>query len=470
MAFSSVVTPAAEHMLRDVVHTPFWLDTPQRPEASDPLLSPVTADLVIVGAGFSGLWTAYLARQRHPDLDIVVVDGGRIASAATGRNGGFVAASLTHGVGNGMSRWPGQMPQLHQLGMANLDAIVATIRSEAIECDLQLSGEIDVAVEPHQVEELHEMVAMAESIGADVRLLSAEQLRARIDSPTYLAGAYDEHGVAMVDPARLAWGLADVLRASGVRIIENSPVRSMNRVGSDILLGTDHARLRARRVALGTSAFPPLLKRLRNYVVPVYDSVLVTEPLTTEQRASIGWAQREGVSDAGNQFHYYRMTEDGRILWGGYDASYYGDMGPHRENNPAAFGRLATHFRQTFPQLDGIAFTHAWAGAIDTCSRFSGFWGTAMDGRVAYSMGFTGLGVGASRFGAEVMLDVLWGEQTERTQLQMVNTKPIPFPPRPLRDVGIALTRRSINAADENSWRRNLWLRTLDRIGLGFDS
>ena len=274
----------------------------------------------------------------------------------------------------------------------------------------------------------------------------------------------------MVDPARLAWGLATACERRGVRIFENTPVRSLGRIGAGLLAGTDHGRVRAGRVALATSAYPPLLRRIGHYVVPVYDSVLMTEPLSPTQHAAIGWQGREGFSDAGLQFHYYRITREGRILWGGYDASYYPDMGPHREHNVEAWGRLAEHFFDTFPQLEGLRFSHAWAGAIDTCSRFSAFWGTAMGGRAAYSVGFTGLGVGASRFGAEVMLDLLWGEHTERTGLSMVRTTPVPFPPRPLRDVGIAVTRWAINRADENAGRRNLWLRTLDRMGLGFDS
>lgn len=470
MPFRSTVSDSARAAIADVVHRPYWLDTPDRPDARAPLDRPVTVDLLVIGAGFSGLWTAYEASRRDPDLQIALVDGGRVGHAASGRNGGFVAASLTHGIPNGMARWPEQMPELERLGRANLEQIAQTVAAESIECDFIRSGEVAVAVEPYQVEDLAEYAQMGRDLGVDLRLLDAAEVRGILDSPTYLAAVLDTEGVAMVDPARLAWGLAAAAERRGVQIYENTPVRSLGRIGAGVLAGTDHGRVRAGRVALATSAYPPLLSRLGHYVVPVYDSVLMTEPLSAEQRTSIGWQGREGFADSGNQFHYYRITHDGRILWGGYDASYYGDMGPHREDNPESFARLSEHFAQTFPQLDGIRFTHAWAGAIDTCSRFSAFWGTAMGGRVAYSLGFTGLGVGASRFGAEVMLDMLWGDSTERTRLDMVRTKPIPFPPRPLRDAAIGVTRWSINRADENDGRRNLWLRTLDRIGLGFDS
>jgi glycine/D-amino acid oxidase-like deaminating enzyme len=132
--------------------------------------------------------------------------------------------------------------------------------------------------------------------------------------------------------------------------------------------------------------------------------------------------------------------------------------------------KLVDHFLKTFPQLEGIKFTHAWGGAIDTCTRFSPFWNLSKDGRVVSVLGYTGLGVAATRFGAQVMLDLLDGEDNERTRLEMVRRKPLPFPPEPFRFFFIQITRWSINRADENGGKRNIWLRTLDRLGLGFDS
>src|SRR3954447_6896213 len=232
------------------------------------------------------------------------------------------------------------------------------------------------------------------------------------------------------------------------------------------------ADLTARQVALGTNAFPSLLRRTRLYTVPVYDYVLVTEPLSAGQLASVGWRNRQGVDDIANQFHYYRLTPDNLILWGGYDAIYhYGRrIRPEYEQRPQTFGKLARHFFTTFPQLEGIRFTHRWAGAIDTCTRFFAFHGTAFGGRVAYAQGFTGLGVAATRFGAQVMLDQLDGQQTSLTSLGMVRRRPLPFPPEPMAYAGIQLTRAALAAADRNQGRRNLWLRGLDRLGIGFDS
>ena len=177
------------------------------------------------------------------------------------------------------------------------------------------------------------------------------------------------------------------------------------------------------------------------------------------------------MSDISNQFHYYRLTEDNRILWGGYDTIYFwrGRMNTELESRPATWAKLSRHFFATFPQLEGVRFSHAWGGAIDTCSRFCVFWGQAMQGRVWYAMGYTGLGVAASRFGAEVMLDLLDGRRSRATLTDFVQDKPLPFPPEPFRFAGIQATRWAMEREDKPG-RRNLWLRTLDRMGLGFES
>jgi len=237
---------------------------------------------------------------------------------------------------------------------------------------------------------------------------------------------------------------------------------------------TPYGSVRAGTAVLGTGAFRPLLRRIGNYVIPVWDYVLVTEPLTAAQLASLGWKDRRGASDLGNQFHYFRLTRDDRILWGGYDAVYYngGRIRAEQAQRPRTFAKLAEHFFATFPQLadGGVSFSHAWGGVIDTCSRFCPFFGTAYGGRLAYAAGYTGLGVGATRFAAQVLLDLLEKSDSERTRLTLVTSKPLPFPPEPLRSAVVQLTRASLARADRNEGRRDAWLRLLDRLGVGFDS
>ncbi|MEE4423466.1 NAD(P)/FAD-dependent oxidoreductase [Streptomyces bugieae] len=473
MARAAMNAPSPVHALADAAPTPFWLDDPARPAAQPALVGDENCDLLVVGGGYSGLWTALLAKERDPQRDVVLVEGAEIGWAASGRNGGFCAASLTHGLGNGLARWPGELAKLEELGIRNLDAIGEAVARYGIDCDFERTGEIDIATEPYQIAELKEAAEDAAKLGLDRHtFLDEDELRAEVDSPTFRAGLWDRDGVAMVNPAKLAWGLKQACLGLGVRIYERTRATALASEGMGMAVRTPYGRVFARHVALGTNAFPSLVKRVRPYIVPVYDHALMTEPLTDEQLAAIGWKNRQGLSDSNNHFHYFRITADHRILWGGYDIvyRYRGGVRAEYDHHPETYEKLARHFFRCFPQLEGLRFTHTWGGAIDTCSRFSAFFGTAHAGRVAYAAGYTGLGVGATRFGADVMLDLLAGERTERTELEMVRSKPLPFPPEPLRWAGIGITQWSMTRADTHGGRRNLWLKAMDKVGLGFDS
>jgi glycine/D-amino acid oxidase-like deaminating enzyme len=446
----------------------------------------------------------------------VLLEGDRCGWGASGRNGGFVEASLTHGLENGLSRWPDEMDTIERLGAENFAAMRETLEARGIDAAWEEPGVIDVATRPHEVQWLAEAADAARQHGEEVTLLDREAVRAEVDSPTYLGGLWHQSGGALVDPATLAWGLREAARGDGVRIHEHTRVTNLRRDGEGVLLETPAGRLRARRVLLATNAYKPLVRSIRRYVVPVYDYVLVTEPLSDEQRRAIGWSNRQGISDSGNRFHYYRLTPgdgdrltpadgdrlmrageapgrgageapdtgaggaakggaggaDSRILWGGYEALYHfgNGMRPELEDHAGTFELLASNFSATFPQLEGIRFSHRWAGAIDTCSRFCVTFGRALGGRAAYAVGYTGLGVVASRFGARVALDLLHERDTELTRLEMVRSRPIPFPPEPLRYAAIQATRRALARADERGGQRGPWLRALDRIGAGFDS
>jgi glycine/D-amino acid oxidase-like deaminating enzyme len=458
--------------LAEAEPTPYWLADPAAPEPAAALTGPVSCDLAVVGGGYTGLWTALRARERDPSLDVVLLEADVAGGAASGRNGGFCAASLTHGLGNGLARWPREITTLERLGRENLDGIADTLTRYGIDAEFERTGELDVATEDWQLAGLTELAERAGEAGRSLEPLDADAVRAEVNSPTYRGGLRDRDGVALVHPAKLAWGLRRACLAAGVRIFERTPVRTVEEAGTGLRLRTPYGTVAARTVALGTGGFPAPLRRMRHFIAPVYDYALVTEPLSDERLASVGWRSRTGVGDSGNRFHYYRLTADNRILWGGYDAIYHfgGAVRAELERRPATFALLADHFFTTFPQLADVRFTHAWGGVIDTCSRFCAFFGTAHGGRLAYAAGYTGLGVGATRFGADVMLDLLSGEETERTRLAMVRSKPVPFPPEPLRYGVVQLTRWSLARADEREGRRNLWLRALDAFGVGFDS
>jgi glycine/D-amino acid oxidase-like deaminating enzyme len=460
--------------IADADQYPYWFDGADEPETNPTLVRTENCDLCVVGGGYTGLWTAIIAKERDPSRDVVLIDAGACGGAASGRNGGFMDASLTHGLGNAMARWPDEVEILEELGWRNLNEIEASISKYGIECYYERTGVIEVANTSHPPSYLEEVRAefqLLTDFGYDVEWLDADAMQAQVHSPVYSGGLWSKDTSAIVDPAKLAWGLKGVAEGLGVRIYEDTKATELKRDGIGVMVTTPLGTVRAGKVALATNAFRPLLRRLGNYIAPVYDYCMVTEPLSDAQMASIGWDNRQGLSDLANQFHYYRLTADNRILWGGYDAIYYwgGKVSSELESRPETWAKLSQHFFETFPQLEGIQFSHMWGGVIDTSSRFSVFWGRAMGGRVSYALGYTGLGVAASRFGASVMLDLLHGRNSIATRTQFVQSRPLPFPPEPFRFVGIQATKWSMDREDKTG-KRNLWLKGLDKMGLGFDS
>ncbi|HLM92671.1 MAG TPA: FAD-dependent oxidoreductase [Gaiellaceae bacterium] len=308
--------------LAEADREPFWLATADRPPARDPLEAVVECDLAIVGGGLTGLWAAVEALRADPERSVVLLEGERIAFGATGRNGGFCDSSITHGLANGLSRFPEEIERLEELGLENLAGIAAMIDELGIDARYEPVGVLNVATREHEVADLEEHAEELRRFGHEAEWLDREAVRAEIDSPTYLGGVWQKSGVGILDPARLAWGLAAAAESLGARIYEATPVLGTELDGAGVSLRTLGGRIRARRAVLATSAFPPLVRSIRRYIVPVYDYVLVTEPLPAEQRTAVGWKNRQGAADSGNQFHYYRLTSDDRILWGGYDAVY----------------------------------------------------------------------------------------------------------------------------------------------------
>jgi glycine/D-amino acid oxidase-like deaminating enzyme len=455
----------------DAEPVPFWLSRP-RPAARPPLEGRSETDLLVVGGGLTGLWAAIQAKQRDPGRGVTLIEGNRLATGASGRNGGFMSSSLVHGIGNGLARFPDEVPLLERLGMENLDRIRQTIAEHGIDCDLLSPGAIEIAYTAHQFEDLSAVRDELERYGHDAELLDTEAVRAEVDSPLFHGGLWQKTGESQVDPVKLTDGLADLAESLGVVIHEETGMTALAKAGAGVGVTTERGSIDAAGALLATSAFRSPVRAIRSRVVPVFDYVLVTEPLSPAKWQSIGWTGRQGLSDSANRFHYFRRTADDRILWGGFDAIYHygGRVEDGYYQRDQSFAGLAQRFFAAFPQLEGIHFSHRWGGAIDTCSRFFAFYGTAYGGRVAYAVGHTGLGVGASRFSAGVGLDLLDGTESEVTKLDYTRTKPVPFPPEPVRWGAIQFTRNRLAAADHNNGERGIWLRTLDRLGLGFDS
>jgi len=466
--------PRVTRALADAVGRPFWTDRPEVDlgPGEPPLRGQHSVDLLVVGAGFTGLWAAHLALDDDPGRHVLVVDASGPGDGASGRNGGFCDASLTHGAANGLARWPEEFADLQRIGLEHLGALLADLDRHGIDARWAPVGELTTSAEPWQERELADLADLLRDAGEDVELLDAAATRRLVDSPTFTGGLLRRSGVGTLDPGRLVDGLRRSLVARGGHLADHTPVTSLRRHGAGVRVDGPGVSVQARQVLLATNAFPGLVAPVRRAVVPVHDHVLVTEPLGRDRLGALGWSGRQGLADSANQFHYARLTPDDRLLWGGYDAIYRfgGPTGPRYDRCEPTERLLYSQLVQTFPQLDGVRISHTWGGPIATTTRFCLTAGTRWDRRVGWCVGYTGLGVGASRFGAATALDLLAGRRTERTELALVRTAPVPWPPEPVRWAGITLTRRAIARADRRQGRRGPWLRLLDSLGLGFDS
>lgn len=478
----------------------YWFSTgTSAPEA--PLRGPVDVDVAIIGGGFTGLWTAIRLTELDPTLRVAILEQAVVGFGASGRNGGFCEASLTHGLANGMRHFPEEIALLEAEGVRNLAELVEFVREQGIDCDLEATGSLRVADQPHQVREFEERAAEAARFGQHLRVLDRGAVQDEIHSPAWLAGlaAGPEQNV-IVNPAKLAWGLKRVALERGVLIFEGTRVTGLERIVGGVRLSTVVAdspapgesrsgsmadgpgsaprgewrrgSVRAGHAVVATSAYSGWFRRLSRLFVPVYDYVLVSEPLTPAQHESIGWRHRQGASDSNNQFHYFRLTADNRILWGGYDAIHHfgSKVGPEQDRRPATFEKLEAHFGQAFPQLADLRFPFRWGGAIDTTSRFTVTFGQTLGGRVTYALGYTGLGVGATRWAAGIVRDFILRPDSDLLRLRFVRSSPFPFPPEPVRSIAVETVRHELARADDNDGRRGLLLRTLDSLGIGFDS
>ena len=463
-------SPTRHDSLDNVHAHPFWQDTVAQAPSASPLAGSLQCDLAVVGGGFTGLWTALLARQRWPTLNIAIIEARHCGGEASGRNGGFCAPSISHGVSNALKRWPQEAERLIRLGRQNLDELAADLQHFGMQVEFEREGKLNLASQPWQVEGLRSMQRNYARFGIECEWLEGRALAQRLDSPLYGAGVF-EPNYALLNPAKMAAELRRVCLKQGIRLFEQSPVLELQNTGDRLRLRTANGGMEAGQIALATNIAPPLLGHLASSVIPVYDYSLVSEPLSDEQLQTIGWTGRYGIADSGNQFHYLRKTADNRILWAGYDAIYH--FGGRRDEaltqRPASFKRLAEQFHQAFPPLRDVRFSHAWGGIIDTSARTTMFTGCEMQGRVAYALGFTGQGVSASRFAALNMLDLLAGEATDRTELMMTSKAPFRFPPEPLRYAGVKLAQRSL-AREDRDGHRDLLLKTFDAFGIGFDS
>ncbi|HKB07362.1 MAG TPA: FAD-dependent oxidoreductase, partial [Candidatus Polarisedimenticolia bacterium] len=496
---------------RPVEHACFWL-AGRRRQADPPLLGRREADIVIVGAGLTGLWTANFLKTLDPAREIVVLEQGIAAYGASGRNAGMLGEGIDHSHQLAISHFGRrEAARLARLGVDNLAGLLRFLEERGIECDLERTGQLQVALNPSQVEELREARDVARRLGLEhYELLNAEATRAELNCARYQAGLFNPHG-CILDPVKLVEGLKREATRAGTVFHERTRVTSIERSNGGVRLRTAHlpgaagteshmeatgvaadrlqaaasrlkaaaARVRvgippgaegeilARRVILATSAYThQILPRVQSRFIPLYDYVLASDPLNEEQMSRLGWRRRSGVADMRSFFKYYRLTRDNRIVWGTSEAAYYGGnrVSEAFDHSPKHYAALEESFRRHFPQLANLKFPYRWGGPIASTTRLTPFFGTAAKGRIAYGLGYTGHGIASTRIAGRILAHRVLELPSSLLELEMVRRKPIPFPPEPFRRVGVALVTGALRKVDAGG-RPGVLLKALERLG-----
>jgi glycine/D-amino acid oxidase-like deaminating enzyme len=458
--------------MRPIEESCYWLAS-LPPHDVKPLTGAAEHDVVVLGAGLTGLWTALFLKELDPARDVAVVEQGIAAWGASGRNAGMLAETIDHTHGLAMQHFgEAEAARLATLGETNVRELTAFIREREILCDYEPSGRLMASFTEAHLVEAQRNVEIARSLGIDThRLLSREEIQAEVHSPLYLGGL-EVRGGGILDPARFTDGLRREAERLGVRVYERTQVEAVEEEGAGVRLRTSGGVLRGRRAVFATSAYTHLLlPQVRHRFIPLYDYIMVSEPLSKAQWDSIGWKRHQGITDGRTFFNYYRPTADGRVLWGTSEATYYrgNRVDASCDHSQRHYDSLQASWRHTFPQLAEIAWPYAWGGPICSTTRLTPFFGQALGGRAWYGLGFTGHGLGSTRVAGRILAHLVLDRPSELLSLSLVTKKPFPYPPEPFRGWAVEAVTRDLRKVDRGE-APSLMLRLLERMGIGFSS
>jgi glycine/D-amino acid oxidase-like deaminating enzyme len=432
----------------------FWLAS--SPYEESPSLDGSTkVDVAIVGGGFCGLSTAYYLKRADPSLRVAVLEDKVVGYGASGRNAGFAVTLMGFTLSITALRFGKQRAkQAYDFGHRAVDHIGQMVDAHGIDCDYEKPGMLTVALNPAQAKRLQNEIGLAEKLGIQgLRWLDAHMVQAEVHSPTYLGARWEEQ-CALINPAKYVRGLKRVAQEQQVEVYERTPVVAAH-LDPILHVDTPHGLVEAEKVVFATNAFSSSFPQLRSKQLPVFTYIVLTEPLSEDQLADIGWRGRQGVEDARNMIHYYRLTSDNRILFGGSDAQYYFGGPLDRDLSPRVFRRLERDLRQTFPSLKDVRIEYRWGGPVSVPLDFFPAMGyLGKDKRVAYSLGCVGHGVALMNMAGQVMRDLVLEKETELTDLFFVNRRVIPAPPEPLRFALEESIRQALRAQDAWEARR----------------
>ena len=411
----------------------FWLATYGPYTPNPPVQGEVKVDVAIIGGGFTGLSTAYNLRKDNPGMSVAVLEGEVIGYGASGRNGGF---SMTlFGLEPAITKlFFGQQRtvEAHRYMERSVDYVDALVKEHQMQSDYWFPGFLRAATTPGYLKRIQHDLKILSDLGiGGIEWIDADKLRAEVDSPLFL-GAWWEPRCGLLNPAKHVRELKRVAEEAGAIVYEYTPVSDIRREAR-FTLRTPGGSVTADKIVIAANAYSHLIGPVASKQVPVFTHMVVTEPLTPEQLGTIGWKNRQGIEDARNLVHYFRLTADNRLAIGGSGVTlaYGSDMAHDLSNR--IFGDLERDVVRIFPGLRGVRFTHRWGGPVSVPTQMVPAMGRLGDARALYSLGCMGHGVSLTHLNGKTLADLVCERRTELTDVWFVNRKVFPWPPEPLR-------------------------------------
>jgi len=427
-----------------------WADTVAFANIARPQLSQnIEVDVAIVGAGFTGLWTAYYLKKSAPNLSVAVIDANHVGFGASGRNGGWCSALFPASF-NKLAKLFGadQAKRMHSAMVGNIAEIARVIELENIDCDWSHGGTVIAARNRVQLDRARDEVKEHSANGLpadDLEFLTAPELSSHANFADALGGTYTPH-CATINPARLVQGLARVVENLGVQIYENSRVSQI----TEHTVITDNSRVKTKFVVRATEGYSPTIKQSRRAVVPVYSLMIATEPLSEEFWHQTGLAQRQTFSDFRNLVIYGQRTADNRIAFGGRGAPYHfgSAITPQNDLVPDVHSLLEKTLLELFPAVAGAQITHAWGGALGIARDWMASCGLDTKSGIAWAGGYVGDGVSTSNLAGRTLADLICGQSSDLTTLPWVNHQSRNWEVEPFRWLGINSALVAVKHAD----------------------
>lgn len=427
-----------------------WHDTVETAWAPRPALpGDLDADVAIIGAGFTGLWTAHYLAEADPELRIVVLEAETAGYGASGRNGGWCSALFPASAGTlaTMSNRAGAIAQ-HRAMRETVDEVARVADAEGIEADIAKGGTIVLARSRAQWRRARAEVDEAREWGRgedDLRLLDRTEATSVLNGARTVGATYTPD-CAAIHPARLVRGLAAAVERRGVTIHERTRVRSIEPGAAR----TEHGVVRARTVLRATEGYTATLRGQRRTMIPVYSLIIATEPLPPEVWAEIGLARRETFSDHRHLVIYGQRTADDRLVFGGRGAPYHfgSRIKPGYDRDERVFARLYATLVDLFPVLAGTRVTHAWGGALGIARDWCASVGLDPATGLGWAGGYVGDGVATTNLAGRTLRDLVLGRDTELTRLPWTGHHSPRWEPEPLRWLGINAGLRAMTLAD----------------------